>query len=116
MASIVKLQFNVVLISLTHDFVAPSNHIPFRSQNIEIWVLIQPKAIAHVPILKSWIIKRILPAIQLMRPILEDHVNQRRLREGHEPETPGASGFAVLHHDAVDDLPVAGEVTLQVLL
>lgn len=51
-----------------------------------------------------------------MRPILEDHVNQRRLREGHEPETPGASGFAVLHHDAVDDLPVAGEVTLQVLL
>lgn len=51
-----------------------------------------------------------------MRSVLQDHVDERRFSESDESEAPRAARLAVLHDDTVDDVTVAAEVPLQVLL
>lgn len=51
-----------------------------------------------------------------MGPILQHHVDERRLSEGHEAKAPGAARLAVLHHHAVDHIAVTRKVSLQILL
>lgn len=52
-------------------------------------------------------VEDLLPAVKLMRSILQHNVHQRGLGEGHETEAPRAARFAVLHDHAVDDVTVA---------
>lgn len=58
----------------------------------------------------------VLPAIKLMRSILQHNVHQWGFGKRYEAKTSGPTRLAVLHHNAVDNVPVAGEITLQVLL
>lgn len=40
----------------------------------------------------------------------------REFRHSHESEAAGTSRLVVLHHNAIDDLAVAAEVSLQAVL
>lgn len=54
--------------------------------------------------------------IQLVRSILEHEADVGRIAESDEAESTAPTRLAVLHDHAVDDLSIAAEVALEILL